>query len=50
MLCGVGLGELAKALLDDIIAVCCGSGQVVEVGVKIRRQVSTIREIGEGAA
>ena len=38
------LGEMAKALLDDAVAVCGGDGQVVEVGVKIRGQVGTIRD------
>ena len=42
------MGELAESLLDNVVAVCGGGVQVVEVGVKIRRQVGTIRETGEG--
>ena len=50
LLGGGGLGKLAEALLDNAVAVCCGDGQVFEVGVKISRQVGTIRETREGAA
>ena len=46
---GGGLGDLDEALLDDVVAVCGGGGPVVEVGVKICRQVNTIRETREGA-
>ena len=45
-----GLGELAEALLYNVVAVCGGGGQVVEVRVKVRGQVGTIRETGEGSA
>ena len=35
VLVGGGLGDLAESPLDDLVAVCGGSGQVVEVCVKV---------------
>ena len=46
---GGGLSELAKYLLGDVVSMCGGGGQVVEVIVKIRGQVGTIKDTGEGA-
>ena len=44
------MGEMAEALLDDVVAVFGGVGQFVEVGIKICGQVGTITETREGAA
>ena len=44
------MGVLSEALLDDVVSVCGSGGQVVEVDVKIRGQVGTIRETGDDAA
>ena len=41
------LGDMAEALLDNVVSVCGGGGQVVEAGVNIRGQVRTIRETGK---
>ena len=45
---GGGLGDMAEALVDDVVALCGSGDQVVKVGVKIQGQVGTIREIREG--
>ena len=44
------MGDMAEALVDNVVALCGSGDQVVKVGVKIQGQVGTIREIREGVA